>query len=1124
MPAPTRSASPHLATPSRSKQSNSTSYSPTITAGSSHQKLNVVTRVAIEGKVKKGQDGASVKVFLKIAIPLDSVTPGSTIPLFPEENLKVLTYQVHPLDSNSIPYNFSSTISPLLHSAARALNLPARSSQTFDTALKQARSNGHASSIRFSKPESSDSIAPVDSYYAGQILVNNYQVAFALPKEFLSRPESEDDTYSTTPLSNHSRHKREDATHERTPKNRRRHSITERNQVQFMAAIDMWVPFLSKPPRSPFLLSIPTPRCLHNHIKLRIAPPDNASTSFASLASMDEDCTAWDLAYEPSVTQVPTSRSRSGSYGNLADDESSDTDTAGSSEICVIQGTFPSAERIRLRWAKPTKSVNIPGEDDQRRRVGVENVKGETTCSILGKALVPGSSEEGVLMDMEYKGSCKGIWFPGVATLLGLDISLVGKGCEVYWAPGRKSQWDVEGGTGYTGFANASSPLRPPLTSRTLSVDSNGQSLNVTPTEMYETARTQSNASISKASLLRAPLPTPNVGDVSMEGSNISLPSNVSSASFPNSSEINVPPKPISTITLHLNMNDLQPTSKNGLSFKISGTILVVPRRLLPSAINLASSITTDSDKGNDQEPIFLPRFTVLAADVERTLTNVKNEVENATVEVFRPHGDIHRDPQVRKTVLQKDGATRCGEDGGRISLKFFDPQLANGSIRVSGSRSRTPSNTMASRPPRNPLSTRAKREGPPIITSVNATITALTPGDGLFPDGYAVRLSLNTPAIVDSEWLEFGMSRQGNRQILLPAFSNLTSAVPDPSNLQHDPKVVLICASIDGVPVHAELTNATKRPSSTVASFEDVGGKDWICWGKVYAGAAVGGRMVIDYLVREDRPLEDKGKKKAQGLTELDILLPTFSLSIARFEAKIDAMPGLDMSNLHSEFDYINETPDGHRLLLCSVKEYTQPKLSLVLRKSAGNFSFSPSKWLFILILTLLLAACASLYQLYSENSRLKGLRGQYSAFDETWEEIQTVTSTITVYPSFGSDRQLWEPESSTSPSITPTSSISQPAFTNRKPHSTITTAASTTATYDQAQPPNDTGDDSINLFSHSPLEIFGLVPIAHFFSFTWTEEHSATFKEALEKMSVGMHIVWNWCRIMYHYPLDPP
>ncbi|EEB87821.1 hypothetical protein MPER_14673, partial [Moniliophthora perniciosa FA553] len=52
--------------------------------------MNVVTRVAIEGKAKQGLDGAGVKMYLKLSVPLDNVSPGQTIQLFAEENVKIL--------------------------------------------------------------------------------------------------------------------------------------------------------------------------------------------------------------------------------------------------------------------------------------------------------------------------------------------------------------------------------------------------------------------------------------------------------------------------------------------------------------------------------------------------------------------------------------------------------------------------------------------------------------------------------------------------------------------------------------------------------------------------------------------------------------------------------------------------------------------------------------------------------------------------------------------------------------------------------------------------------------------------------------------------------------------------
>lgn len=131
-----------------------------------------------------------------------------------EENLKILTSMIHPLDSKGSPYNFSSTISPLLHKAARALNLPARSKETFH----------YAHGLSDNAQSSSSELAPVvEDKYTGHIVVSNYQVSYVLPKEFPPLYESSG-------------------------------SIGEKNSMQFVAVIDMVVPYVLRPPRAPYLV------------------------------------------------------------------------------------------------------------------------------------------------------------------------------------------------------------------------------------------------------------------------------------------------------------------------------------------------------------------------------------------------------------------------------------------------------------------------------------------------------------------------------------------------------------------------------------------------------------------------------------------------------------------------------------------------------------------------------------------------------------------------------------------------------------------------------------------------------------------------------------------------------
>lgn len=159
--------------------------------------------------------------------------------------MKIHTSQVHPLDNNSVPYNFSSTVSPLLHSAARALNLPARSHENFASAFDLPKSNGNTSSSRSAKSETGENILPIDTQYTGQILVSGYSISFVLPKIFLSHRR------------NGGNFSDDDDPPSRNPATRRRLSIGERNQAHFMAAIDMWVPFICRPPRSPYLVCYP---------------------------------------------------------------------------------------------------------------------------------------------------------------------------------------------------------------------------------------------------------------------------------------------------------------------------------------------------------------------------------------------------------------------------------------------------------------------------------------------------------------------------------------------------------------------------------------------------------------------------------------------------------------------------------------------------------------------------------------------------------------------------------------------------------------------------------------------------------------------------------------------------
>lgn len=516
------------------------------------------------------------------------------------------------------------------------------------------------------------------------------------------------------------------------------------------------------------------------------------------------------------------------------------------------------------------RTLNFSG-GDSRRRVGVKESKGEMTCVIRG-SMKDQNGVDGVLMNVEYKGTCKGVWFAGVATLLGMDVGLEAKNSEVTWAPGFSSSWEVSGGTGYTGFDAGAQRISG--ISRQNSIDSSPRPLS----------RHDSTSSTSSTSLLRAPLPNQNVPDYSFESSASSLSSSqvTSGSSIPFSSSSNLTQAPGHVTTLHLDMNELSPPS-HIFTFSISGTILVTPR----SAITKANGVVDHSEGIPDPEPIVLPRFTVLAADSESVVIIIKNDVEdgNANIEVLTAAGDVRRDRQARKSILPRGGHAKC-DPGARISLRSVLMPVGNGPSHLTRSRTSSLNNSRAASPvpARKAIASRPKRDGPLKIPSVTATVTPLVSEVGFYPDAYAVRVTFLTPT-TDSESIEFGLAKPG------PLSGSVISFKDEITNEGKPPKIDIIGASVQGVPIRVETTATAKQEPTSDVPFEEMSGKEWWTWIKVHTGHVIG-KVVIDYVVKDDgRTL--KGKEKADDEILFNVFLPTFSVAVSRLEVLIEAFGG---------------------------------------------------------------------------------------------------------------------------------------------------------------------------------------------------------------------------------------
>ncbi|THH19460.1 hypothetical protein EW146_g1695 [Bondarzewia mesenterica] len=1147
-----------MSTPSAYSSRYTRTISPPLsTAGASTispqtQRLNVVTRLAIEGKAKRNESNVAIKMYLKLTLPADSITPGSAIPLFKEENVKILDHELHPLDSNSVPYQFSSAASPLLHNAARALNLPARSSTSYLTLFGQPP----ASSSRLSSTTHKDPDIPrLDKTYTGQILVSGYQVSFVLPKELpprykLNGIDSEGDELRRT-----------------TPTRSRRGSIGEKNVIMFMAGISMMVPYLSIPPRAPWLvssclpiqyivflthsvkLSIPTPRCLQNNLKLRIFPANPAtSSSTQSISSAEaESELTWDMAADPHVTRSTTSRRTSAyQYQHFADDESSDSASApGFSDGVGIQGTFPSTERVRVRWAHPIRAVD-DGVRDGRRRIGVTDARGEMVCTILGRGRERSGEMEGVLMRLEYKGSCKGVWFPGVATLLGMDVALEAKNAEVSWARGRDPKWTVVGGPGYTGH-EIGGTHHPKVESEnhisfaTSTFMTSSDERDVGPSGPQTPSRPSSRTS-SSLSLLRAPLPSQSAGEYSFETPS-ATPSEAGMSSLfsttdgggsrgrSRASSVDADVRdPSVPITLHLNINDLLPPNKQVFTFTVSGVVLVRPRTQIPSPTDInphESSLSSDSDDNKREFTVSIPRFRVLASDNEQIGTSVRNGIDAGyeTVDIY-----TSAEPKARKVELAHGSRSKVSAEGGRIVLRPTPRSSTSALPPIRGAR-RDDSDDM-SRPPSRPRtpsefrlgsssmlrdtllsSLKPRRDGPFMIPSVTATVTPLLSSGSVLPDAYAVRAVLPAPADADSEWLEFGLAQSSS-----PSTSQ--TMLKDGGQ---PPRVEIVTASLDGVPIRYETTVAAKPEQSAMSAlaFEQMSGKEWITWVRLHVGALGGGMVEVLYIVKEKNLVDAKqkeptrkGKEKLKEAPEIGVILPTFNIPVGWLQVDIESLSEFEITSVQSNLSHQQSLPRGRRLLHYSLESYFYCQLRLQVHPTIADtpwISPSVSRFFHLAACTAPIIMSLMLFLLLlGVNNDLglirRSLDSHSTGWGSGWDNVVSPTVTVTA--------------TAVSRSSEGQQPISSAANSSQAPHAQVTsiTIIDVTSPPPEQPPEGDKRGGSRSPFRErfavlDPRRIYIIIPNMR--EIAWN---------TLDTMVRGVKSAWYNVRRVYHFPLEPP
>ena len=778
--------------------------------------------------------------------------------------------------------------------------------------------------------------------------MSNFHICFILPKILPTRAAVAADNEHEVPNGMSSRSKR--------------HTFTERNTIMFMAGAEIFVPFISRPPKAPYQvykfsladqqhktnphleLSVPLPRCLSNHIKLRIMPPPTLPSGKEALP--------WDLSSEPIVTYQPSHRPRVTPYEFLPDDEQSPSDDGHSSSstgtTAGIQGNFPSTDRMRIRWAAPVNRHQGHGTlGDGRRRLGVDMVNGLVRSTIMGQ-----DKEGRTRLKFDYEGACNGLWFPGVATQLGMEVVLDAKGRSVDWDG--EGGWDVTGGTGFTGFDAGSATEREESSGRP--TRDSGVRPQMTPSRL---------SSYASASLLRTPMPAGSIlPDYSFETTPSTTASMLNSAASPyfTSAEASavIPNRgsPLRPIGLYINIGDLPPPPRNEFNFRIKGTIILGP----------------PDDPEDDESMLVLPVFRVVSAEKEKTEFVVTSEVADG-VEVIMPQDRRHGGASPRR-LLRKKSEIRA-QDGVAIALE--SPRTA-GSTPVKQPANSTPVRGKFDES-ESPMFKRRSvvRIESPVRPSRSSSLSSVT--TGLYPipwvrarvamlpqsEAYSHSVHFAVPSVAASRGiLSFGVCLPSSLIAEKKASIDVIWATADGRSLSVEvfPRVPLIDESNEDLEEFEktlqliDFQSGVEDEQERQEGINDLGLRDLVSWIQIRLPEdGVIGNIEANYLIgRDPRPATPSKRRGRGALAETSLLLPCFHVGVGTYTIDMDTPLGQScpvptacvltrdpdyespsiVSNLHQQ--------TGGRLVHHKLPGYFYPRVKARLRPTQVISPWSPT------------------------------------------------------------------------------------------------------------------------------------------------------------------------------------
>jgi hypothetical protein len=548
-----------------------------------------------------------------------------------------------------------------------------------------------------------------------------------------------------------------------------------------------------------------------------------------------------------------------------------------------IQGNFPSTDRVRIRWAAPISRNQGHGVlGNGRRRLGVDAVNGLLRCTIMGH-----DKERRTRLKLDYEGTCNGLWFPGVATQLGMEVVLDAKGRSVTWDG--EAGWDVTGGTGFTGF-DAGSVTEPE--------ESSGRPIRDSGTRLLMTPNR--SASYASASLLHTPMPNsallPDYSFDTTPSPTVSMLNSVASPYFAPtepSAVISNRAFPLQPIGLHINIADLPPPPRNEFNFRIKGTILLGP----------------PEDTEDDETMLVLPVFRVVSADEDKTEFVVTSEVADG-VEVVMPQDRRHGGASPRR-LLRKKSEIRA-QDGVAIALE--SPRTA-GSTPVKQpnfSANGTPTGGKFNESESPMLKRRSLvRIESPVRPSRSSSLSSVA--TGLYPipwvraevtmlpqsEAYSHSVGFTVPSVAASHGiLSFG--------VCLPSFLigekkasiDVVGATADGQSLSFEvfPRVPLIDESNEDLEEFEktlqliDFNSDVDEEREKQGGIDDLGLRDLVSWIQIRLpeGGVFGNVEVIYLIGRDPRSAAFNRRRGRGGLPEMSVLLPCFHVAVGTYTVEV--------------------------------------------------------------------------------------------------------------------------------------------------------------------------------------------------------------------------------------------